>query len=224
MELQRLIHAIIRKIWLVIIFAIMGSVIFGAYSVATAKPMYQTETTLYIMKRSSSVLSGDSINLQDIALSRELISDFANIILTRKVLEPALKDLNDQGVSVSGIESALSIGLKKDSNVMSIGATWPDPVQGAQIANAVSRSFKNEISTLTNNNSVGILDEAPVPLYPIPSNKAKMIILGFIAGMMVALGIIYVRELFDSTIRSASEIEDRLDLKVIGVIPENNIS
>jgi capsular polysaccharide biosynthesis protein len=223
-DLQRLIHAIIRRIWLVALLAIIGSGIFGTYSVMTASPVYQTETSLYIMKRSDSVLSGDTVNLQDIALSRELIKDYGYILLSRRVLEPAIAELNAAGIPVAGIGGALGVGLSEESNVMSISVTWPDPVQAAAIANAVSRSFTQEVSVLTSNNSVGILDEALVPAYPIPSNHVKMIVVGFMAGMIIALGLIYVRELFDNTIRSAAEIENGLDLKVIGIIPEYNIS
>lgn len=224
MDLQRLVDAIVRKLWLVIVCAVIGGGLFGANSVISASQEYQAQTTLYILNRSTSLLSGSSPNLQDIAASRELAKDYAQILLSRRVLEPAKAELATEGVPVTGIESALQVNVTKDSSVLSIMVTWPDPQQAAQIANAVSRSFVDEISTLTNKNSIGILDEALTPAAPVPVNHLKLVIVGALAGIIVALGIIYIRELFDNTIRSASEIENRLDLKVIGIIPEHTIS
>lgn len=224
MELQRLINAIWRKLWLVIVCAVVGGGLTGAYSVMTAKPEFQTQTSLYILNKSSSFLSGNTVNLQDITASRELVKDYAQILLSRRVLEPAMNKLAAEGVPVAGIGSALKVNMTKDSSVISIAVTWPEPGQAARIANEVSRSFVDEVSLLTNNNSIGILDEALAPEAPVPVSHMKLVIVGVLAGIIVALGFIYIRELFDNTIRSASEIENRLGLKVIGIIPEHNIS
>lgn len=224
MEFQRLVDAIIRKLWLVVLFAVGGAFLLGGYSYATGVPVYQTETTLYIMKQNDSILSGEGINLQDITMSRELIKDYGYIVLSRKVLEPAIGALNERGINAGDISSAIGVDLKQDSNVMSIIVRWYDPVQAAEIANAVSQSFTAEIRAMASTNSIGILDEARVPLSPIPVNHVKMAIVGFMAGIIISLAIIYVRELFDNTIRSASEIEKGLGLKIVGIIPGHNIS
>lgn len=224
MEFYRLLDAIKRKLWIIALSAIGGAVFLGGYSYTISTPIYETETTLYIMKQSNSILSGNDINLQDITLSRELIKDYGHIILSRKVLEPAIQSLNERGINVTNISPAISVKLKNDSNVMSILVRWYDPVQAAEIANAVSQSFALEIRQLANTSSVGILDEAQAPLASIPVNHVKVAIVGFLAGAILSFAIIYVRELFDSTIRSVSEIEKGLGLNVVGVIPGHNIS
>lgn len=223
MDLQRLLLAIKRKLWLIIFVAICSSVLTGVYSVNTATTMYQTETSLYIMKRSSSTLSGEPINLQDIAVSRQLITDYGHILLTRAVLDPAIDELSSEGVPVQGLGNALSVNLKKDSNIMSIVVTWPDAAQAIKIANAVSHSFIAEITRLTNNNSVGILDEAKYS-YMIPTNHIKNIITSFLLGAFLVIGVIYIREFFDNTIRTVSDVDNHTGLKIIGVIPDHNIS
>ncbi|WP_281884325.1 YveK family protein [Paenibacillus sp. YYML68] len=224
MDLQRLLNAIMKKSWLIVLCAIVGGSLATYVSLFMTKPMYQTSTTLYILNRSSSVLSGNSINLSDIALSRQLISDFGNIIQTRKVLEPALAELNDPELTVGAIASATSVHLMKESNVVSIIVTWPEPEQAARIANAVSRSFTSEISKLMGQNSIGTLDQALVPERPLPSKRSVLLVVGVMAGAIIAVGLIYVRALFDNTIYSAADIERGTDLKVMGIIPEHNIS
>lgn len=224
LEFQRLVSAIIRKFWAIALCAICGAVLLGGYSYANSYPIYQTETTLYIMKQNNSLLSGDSINLQDITLSRELIKDYGYIVLSKKVLDPAIQSLNSIGINATDISSAISVNLKRESNVMSIVVRWHNPLEAREISNAVSRSFITEIRQLANTNTVGILDEAQVPLYPVPENHLKKAVVGFMAGALISLAIIYVRELFDSTIRSASDIEKGLGLKIVGIIPGHNIT
>ncbi|TYP69135.1 YveK family protein [Paenibacillus methanolicus] len=224
MEFERLVYAIIRKIWLVVLLALVGGVAAGSLSVATAQPVYQTETTLFVMKRSSSMLSGEAITYNDIALSRELIKDFSQILLSARVIEPAVREVGIEGVTSADVSVATGIRLIEESNVMSIVITWPDATEAVNIANAVGRSFASVIGSLTNDtNSVGIIDEARVA-YSVPPGHAKMVIFGIMAGLLLSLAYIYVREIFDSTIRSAKEIERGLELKVIGIIPEYNIS
>lgn len=49
------------------------------------------------------------------------------------------------------------------------------------------------------------------------------VLIGLLAGFLIGFGIIYIQELLDTTVRSIEEIEEDLNLKVIGIIPEHQI-
>lgn len=64
-----------------------------------------------------------------------------------------------------------------------------------------------------------ILDEALVPEAPIKPRKRTNIMLGFLAGLALGVGLIFLIEFIDNSIKSVEEIE-RNNVNVLGVIPE----
>lgn len=114
--------------------------------------------------------------------------------------------------------------VKPDSDIMVVNATWSDPRIAAIISNAVSGAFVNTLNELTSSNSVGILDQARPPLIPLNAASAPIrVLIGGLAGLLLGFGIIYIQELLDTTVRTIEEIEEDLNLKVIGIIPEHQI-
>lgn len=223
MEIKRFIDAVFRNIWLIVLLSVIGALGSGAYSIYRTIPLYSSETSLYIINGSRSSITGEPFNYQDMALSKQLVLDYSEIIRSRRVLEPVIRELGFDNVSVNFIKGFVDVGLQKESNVMTISAVWYDPETARDIANSVSKNFMLKIRELTGTNNIGILDEALVARAPLSSSTNKNILVGFAAGLMLAIAIIYVLQLFDTTIRMTEDIEVGMGLKVIGIIPEHDI-
>lgn len=223
MDVRSLIAAAKRNLWLIGTLSILSSICTGIYSIQSEAVSYKTETTLYIMNQNDlAPLPNPSIELHDIQVGRQLATDYSRLLLTRSVLEPAMEQLIKEGVKVEGLAHALSVNLKKDSSIMSIEVTWPDAEQATQIANAVSQSFINETTRMTNSNFIEVLDEARY-VQVIRTNHLKNIATSFVVGLLVALVAIYMRVVLDRTIQTEVDIEKQMGVKVIGVIPEHRI-
>lgn len=222
MEIRRLFYAVARKWWLIVLLAVIGGGT-GFLSVFFAQPMYQADTTLYIMNRDKVLTTGQSLNTQDIQVSQQLVQNYTEIIASRTVTSAVIGDLKNYNITNTELLSRVSITSNKGSNILTISATWADPTVAAAVANAAAREFTARIRQLTNSDNIGILDEALIPQYPVSNNGAKKIFLGLLAGLIVAFGIIYVIEYFDTTVRSAEDIENGLQVRVIGIIPEHDI-
>lgn len=67
-----------------------------------------------------------------------------------------------------------------------------------------------------------VLNKAVVPQSPYKPNKKLMLVIGLVIGLMLGLSVAFLLEHFDNTFKSSSEIESRLELPVIGMLP--NIS
>lgn len=221
MEIRRIFYSVVRKWWLVVLLTVLGGGV-GFQSMYFAKPMYQADTTLYIMNRDK-VTTGQSLNSQDIAVSQQLVRQYSEIISSRLVTSAVAKDVQKYNLTESQILSMVKIASNKDSNILTISALSSDPTVAAAVANATGREFTTQMHQLTNSNNVGILDVALVPYSPISNNGSKKVILGLLIGLTVAFGIIYIIEFFDTTVRSVEDIERGLKVRVIGIIPEHNI-
>lgn len=73
-------------------------------------------------------------------------------------------------------------------------------------------------SGVTNNN-ITIVDEADVPLKPSSPRKKLNMALALIAGVLVAFAYAYGREKLDDAIRDPRDVEAKLHLPLLGVIP-----
>lgn len=223
MEIKKLFFAVIRKSWLIVILAFLGGGITGFISIYTSVPAYVAETSIYSMNHSKVSLTGESVNSQDISLGRQLLNEYSQIINSRKVMSLALRELKISGLTEEALNRMISLNLKKDSSVMVVRAISSNPQMSADVANAVSRAFTSKIRELTNNDSIGILDDAQVPDYPISNGHLKKLLLGVLAGIAIAFSLIYIIELFDTTIRDEEEVEHELKLRVIGIIPKHDM-
>jgi capsular exopolysaccharide synthesis family protein len=67
-----------------------------------------------------------------------------------------------------------------------------------------------------------VLNKATVPSSPYKPNKKLMLAIGILLGLMLGLGLAFLLEHFDNTFKSSEEVEKKLNVPVIGMLP--NIS
>jgi len=221
-EIRRIFYSVARKWWLILFLAILGGGI-GFLNVYYTKPVYQANTTMYIMNLDKVSTNAESLKSSDITLSQQLVRQYYEIIYSRSVISAVAQEVKEYNLSEGEILSMVSIDSKLDSNVFTISARGSDPNITAAVANATGRAFSAQIRQLSNSDNVGILDEALIPNYPVNNKGTQKVLLGILTGLMVALGIIYFIEYFDTTVRSAEDIEKGLGVCVIGIIPELHI-
>lgn len=222
MEIRRIMYSVARKWWLIVLLAVLGGGI-GFLKVYYTNETYQANTKLYIMNLDKVTSKGEALKAADITLSQQLVRQYYEIIYSRSVTSAVARDVKEFNLSENTILSMLSITSTKDSNIFTISARGSNPIIAAAVANATGRAFSTRIQQLSNSDNVGILDEALAPNYPVNNKGAQIILLGIMSGLMVAFVIIYIIEYFDTTVRSAEDLEKGLDVRVIGIIPEHNI-
>jgi len=67
-----------------------------------------------------------------------------------------------------------------------------------------------------------ILDPANLPEKPFKPNIPIVMVIGVLIGAGVGVGLIFVRENLDTSIKKASELEEEFGLPVLGVIPQTD--
>ncbi|MFK5585667.1 YveK family protein [Lactobacillus delbrueckii] len=133
--------------------------------------------------------------------------------------KPAVYKRESKSYSVSANElaSAVSVTTTTSSQVFTLSATAETPAKAQAIANAVAKEFKEQIPKIMDVNNVTIVAEAPKGTKSYP--KVKMItMVGVLAGLVISLLIIIVKDLSDTTVREDSFMTNELGLTNLGEI------
>ncbi|MFA6003359.1 MAG: polysaccharide biosynthesis tyrosine autokinase [Elusimicrobiota bacterium] len=83
----------------------------------------------------------------------------------------------------------------------------------------IVQSLKTELSGQFKGNNVRIIDPAKVPNRPIKPKKTLNLILGFLAGLAMGFLITIIVETVDQTIRTQEDVEAKLKLPFLGLVP-----
>ena len=68
-------------------------------------------------------------------------------------------------------------------------------------------------------NNVSVIDKAELPGAPVSPSLFRNLFLAFALGAAAATGAVWLIELLDDTFKSVEDVEERLGLPVLGVIP-----
>src|SRR5699024_3581779 len=96
----------------------------------------------------------------------------------------------------------------------------PDAQQATSIANTTVKVFQDRIPDLMNVDNVNILSaaETEVDQSAVEPRPKLNIAIAIVLGAMVGVGVAFLLEYFDTTIRTEKDVEQKLDIPIIGVI------
>ena len=87
------------------------------------------------------------------------------------------------------------------------------------IANEIAKVFSKEIESIYEIKNLSIIDYADENTIPYNINVPKQMVISVLVSFVLACGIIFVMFYFDTTIKSSEEIEEKIGLPVLGVVP-----
>lgn len=216
LDLRDIIDIITKRIWIIAaitIFALLMGIIF---SVFILDDIYASSTTLIVRENRK---DGGSVQLSDINLARNLVDTYSVIIKSDRVLEKVVTELRSD-LSLGQLRNKISVRAEGNTEIIRISVEDTNPETARDIANSVARVFINEIQELMDMDNVQIIDEAREQSSPVKPNVKLNIAIFLILGLMLGIGLAFIIELLDNTIKEPDFIEKQLGLPVLGVIPE----
>ena len=211
---------VLRKRWvLVVVLPLIAALTSGIISFFVIKPVYQASTTLIVGKKATDGQAAAQMLDNSVLLAnQQLAKTYATIAQSRTVEQNVIKAL-DLSMTVGGLDGMISITPVKTTEILEIQVTNTDPELAASIANTMSQEFSKAVIEIKKVDSVSIVDTAVTPTAPIKPNKMLNILIAFVVGLMASVGMVFMLEYLDNTIKTSSDVEKLLGIPVLGIIP-----
>lgn len=200
---------------------IVAATIFAGsiYTFYLQKPEYKSRATVIL---SSDRSNSTSITQNEVLTNKNLVDTYTAVVKSHRVLNKVSKRLN-LDLDYAKLSKKIEVTAPKETEIIEINAVDADPELAQSIANATSEVFVKEISDLYSVRNVNVLDPALQPTTPYNVNVIRQELLAFVAGIILASAIIFLKFYFDRSVKTAEQIEQYIKLPLVGKIRKYEI-
>ncbi|MDM5293748.1 Wzz/FepE/Etk N-terminal domain-containing protein [Peribacillus simplex] len=210
------IFKILKKRWkLIMLLTLIAALISGTISYFLLTPVYQSSTQILVNQKQSE----NQLDSNQIRSNIDMINTYSVIIKSPAILEKVIDEL-DLDQSVDQLSEKITINSQENSQVFSLMVQDSNPTKAVEIANTVSATFQKEIKNIMNVDNVSILAKAEIKDNPAPvkPNPVLNIAIAVVVGLMAGVGLAFLLEYMDNTIKDEDDIEKLLELPILGSI------
>ena len=214
-DLLRLLRAVWRHMALVVLAAILcgGAAFAAARYLVPVK--YQASTLLYVNNSAISVGS-TSISLSDLSASQSLVETYIVILNTRLTLNEVVEKAGVD-YSFTKMKKMVEAEALNGTEIFEVTVTSRDAEEAARIANTIARILPDKIAQIVDGSSVRTVDWAVVPEKPYSPSSPKYAVIGALAGLLLSVGAVVLRELMDDQIHSEEDLLQTYSLPLLAM-------
>ena len=175
---------------------------------------YTSTTRIYVVNRTD-----NNITNQDLQAGSYLVNDYKEIITSADVMNQVI-DKENLSLTPSELSKKVAVTIPTDTRVISISVEDSNAKEAARLANAVREAATTKIKEVTKVEDVTTLEVAKVSNTPSSPNTKRNTLLGFLVGAFLSLAAVILAEVLDDRVKSAEDVENRLELTLLGTVPD----
>lgn len=222
-QLSEIFNIIWNKKYHIIIIVLIFIAIGFLYETQFLKPMYSSSTTLVLVSSQNKEKENktNTMTATDVTMNSNLVSTYSKLLKSNSVLEKVIDNLYME-INIKELQKNIIVSSIKNTELIEVTVKNENPHSAAKIANELTKVFTEQVQELYNINNVQLVSEAQVPSNPSNMNYIKDMIIFTFIGIIVAIAYVLISNMFDTTIKSADEIEKDFKVPVIASIPMLN--
>lgn len=219
-NLKELFDYIKERLFMILAITLAVVALGCVYSSFLKTPMYKSTSSVLLVSDDGQASGGTTATTQsDVQLNKSLVSTYSELVKSRTVLKAVIKNL-DLDYDVAELDEKITVSNVNDTEIIEIHVVDSNRDLAAQIANETVATFGDEIKKHYKLQNVSVVDVAEEAEQPYNINFVKDAVIYMLIGVVLALGTVFVIFYFDTTIKSAEEVENKLGLPVLGIVPK----
>jgi len=217
LDLKDIFKILRKRIWWIIAVTVLASAAAWYYSTAIMKPVYEASTKL-IVKQSDAAIA--RLDLNEINLNLRLIDTYKEIIRTLAIMQVVAEEHPEFGLTAEQLIGKVRVSSVNNTQVMTLVVEDSSYRRAAEIVNAISYVFKDEVPKIMHVDNVSILNEAPLDRQPAPVRPNVMlnVAVAFVVSLMAVIGWAFLMEYLDDTIKTEQDVAGVLGLPTLTVV------
>ena len=180
------------------------------------KPKYEAATKFFIGKESMG--EDQSYSQNDVIMYQNLMKTYSEIIKTPDILATSI-DKAKLDLEVDDVLGKLKVLAIADTQILEVSYRSVDTDEAKKIINNLTDEFINISKELVPNGNVKVLQKVRLTENPVLPNKKLNIAIGLLSGIIFGIICAFILEILDKTVSNKEELEEDIDLPVIGVLP-----
>lgn len=211
---------VLRARWRLIAACVVLAVLAAVAVTFFTTPVYEARARIYLSAegRGAGEQSGGGV----FVLTSEDLDTYVSILNTPAVLGPLRKEL--------GLEPGHPIDVRADvtgsTSILNVTARSSDPEEAAAVANEVGPQLgavAGEFSTLLKSSGQKVvstpIQPASAPSRPVSPDPVRNIGLALLAGLVLGIGLAFIRHALDTRVRGEDDIRAHSDAPMLAGLP-----
>ncbi len=218
-SLNDILKTLRRGLWIIIAATFVFGILAFGYSKLFIAKQYTTNVKLYVETLNRSDSSYGSLN--DYNYATKLVDTYVKMLTTNNFYEKLSENLDSR---YTPLELSKMVNFVSDdeiqTEVFNAFVTATSPTEAKVIADSVADTAPSIISALDDNTELKIVDNAVIPTAPSSPNVTRNTLLAAIAGFVLALIFVFVREALDNKIKYSADVTNISGIPVLSAIPD----
>jgi capsular exopolysaccharide synthesis family protein len=209
---------ILRRRWRLVVATLLLVLVAAALITWRTTPQYQSTTQLFISTSASSSAEAYQGNL----FSSQRLSSYADLA-TGTELATRVAASTGSDLTPAELAEKVTAQASPETVLLNISVTDPDPV----VAQQLTQTYGEELMTLVAELETPpgrskpvlkatITDAATLPTSAVSPNPVRNLGLAFVLGLLLGVGLAVVRELLDTSTKSADDVTTALEAPILG--------
>lgn len=181
-------------------------------------PKYSSQAQLIV-----TLPQTETTNANDVNTNLQMINTYKELVTGDLVINEVKNQLESEyGIdkSVDELKEAIEVTQSQNSLMFSIKATDISSVYAANIANTTALVFQENAKDVLNVDKISIISNAQASTEPVSPNNKLNLAIGLVLGFIVGIGISFLLELLDRTVKDDKFVTENLGFTILGTVPQ----
>jgi len=221
-NLSELITALLRKVWLIVLCAVIAGALFYGYTANFMTEMYKSRITVYVNSSQGNTLN---ISASELATSQRLVLTYIEMVKSETVLNEVAKELAASGTdentpSAAEIKAMIKSAPVEETEIFEVVVSSSDPQLACDIANAIGKVAPGKIEEFVRGSSTTIVDWPKPAKAPYAPSRTRNMTIGMLVGAVIAICVVVLQTLLDVRVKSEEDLAQISSAPVLGLIPD----
>lgn len=213
-DLMSLVKILFHKWYIVALTTAIAFGIAFVYAYMMLDHQYTANTSMIIL-----VSNESQTNEQNFNFSQKLSKTYTELAKSDQVIFRVIDNL-DLSHTPKQLRDMITITGVSDTIIIKLSVETGDQMLARDIANEMVLVMQEVSMSFEGFDNIEILDTAQLPQQPSGPNRMLYVVIGVLLGGILGVGIIFVMEMVDKTVKSPQDIEQKLGLRLLAAIPD----